>query len=186
MASVVALALPLAACARGDEDGGVATTTTRGSGAAIARVLEAAPRGCDAAPLVRRRVSPAYAPLLGADPVWFGPYLAIDRRRALLRIPDDAPRTEHGWRVKFLWIVRKQAPGPITLAGVDGRGRPLLFEPEDQALSDQGRLDPAGADPVASGFVEFPSYVYFPGAGCFELAARWPGGGWRLRFGAGR
>jgi hypothetical protein len=152
----------------------------------IDRVLRPPPRDCAVRPLVRRQVSRAYAPLLGSAPVWFGPYLSVDQRRAIFRIPRDAPRTSDGWRVKFLWIVRKRAPGPITITGADARGRPLFIAPEGEDPARSARLDPAGADAVGSGFVEFPSYAYFPGAGCFVLTARWSGGSWRLAFAAGR
>jgi hypothetical protein len=177
-----AIAATVAACG-GDADGVDAQARARPN---IDRVLRPAPRDCDAPPLARRHVSRAYAPLLGSAPIWFGPYLNVDQRRAIFRIPRDAPRTREGWRVKFLWIVRKRAPGPITVSGVDARGRPLLLAPEDENLGPTARFDPARADAVASGFVEFPSYVYFPGAGCFVLTARWNGGSWRLSFAAGR
>jgi hypothetical protein len=174
------------ATACGDDDARSAKRQGSEAARTVDRVLGAAPRDCRAAPLVRRRVSAAYAPLLGSEPVWFGPYVAVDQRLAILRIPGDAPRTRDGWRVKFLWIVRANAPGPITVTGADARGRRLLFEVEGATPTEAARLDPAAADAVASGFVEFPSYVYVPGAGCFVLNADWSGGGWRLRFGAGR
>lgn len=177
-----AIAAGAVAC-DGDAEGSRTQTRARPN---VDRVLAPAPRDCRVRPLVRTRVSPAYASLLGASPAWFGPYLAVDLKRARFRIPRDAPRTREGWRVKFLWIVRKRARGPITISGADARGRPLLVAPEGAKPRPTVRFEPARADATASGFVEFPSYVYFPGAGCYVLNARWNGGRWRLAFAAGR
>lgn len=49
------------------------------------------------------------------------------------------------------------------------------------------RLDPSHPGAVSEGdWKEFPSYLYFPRAGCYALRARWPGGEWDLGFGFGR
>ncbi len=51
-----------------------------------------------------------------------------------------------------------------------------------------GMLDPTdpGVPPSTNGYKEFPSYVYVPQAGCYELEADWGSGRWRLVFGLGR
>jgi hypothetical protein len=46
-------------------------------------------------------------------------------------------------------------------------------------------LDPAAGGTGEEGWREFPSYLYFDGAGCFELEATWQEGSWRLVFGLG-
>jgi hypothetical protein len=135
-------------------------------------------------------VSPDYAPLLGRAPVWFGPYLKVDERRSTFHILADAPRTDHGWRVKFLWVIDPGQEAPVTIRGGDLSGdRGLSLEPEGTKVSASATLDPGrpGVPPdPSSGFKEFPSYVYFPAAGCYFLEATWPGGSWRIVFAAGR
>ena len=170
------------ACASGDSSG--AAPTAAANPRPVDRVLGPAPPSCGAPPLRRQLVSREFAPLLGARPAWFGPYLTVERRRARMRILRDAPRTRHGWRVKFLWVVdRRAARGTVTVRGADAKGRALYFELEDGRPGDTAKLDPAEG---AGDLVDIPSYLHFPGAGCYTLEARWRGGRWRLRFAAGR
>jgi hypothetical protein len=121
--------------------------------------------------------------------VWFGPYLDVDERNSVFRIPADAPQTRYGWRVKFLWIVDARRAAPVTLQGGEVSGqRTLWIEAEGAAAGATVVLDPrrpeAGSGP--SGLKEFPSYVYIPAAGCYFLRAAWPRGSWRIVFAAGR
>lgn len=156
----------------------------------VARSLGPPPRGCGAPRLSRSAVSPNYAPLLGRAPVWFGPYLSVDERRSTFHVLADAPRTERGWRVKFLWVIGPAQDAPVTLRGGDLSGEhqvPLELEGAEVAAS--ATLDPErpGALPdPSSGFKEFPSYLYFPAAGCYFLEASWPGGSWKIAFAVGR
>lgn len=158
--------------------------------AKVARSLGSPPRGCGAPRLTRSEVSPDYAPLLGRAPVWFGPYLSVDERRSTFHVLADAPRTGHGWRVKFLWVIGPGQKAPVTLRGGDlagGHQVPLELEGAEAAAS--ATLDPErpGALPDRSnGLKEFPSYVYFPAAGCYFLEASWPGGSWKVVFAVGR
>lgn len=156
----------------------------------VARSLGPPPRGCGAPRLTRSKVSPNYAPLLGRAPVWFGPYLSVDERRSIFHVLADAPRTGHGWRVKFLWVIGPGQDAPVTVRGGDLSGeRQLLLELEGAEVAASATLDPqrpgAVSDP-SSGFKEFPSYVYFPAVGCYFLEASWPGGSWKLVFSVGR
>ena len=157
-----------------------------GTETAVDRVLRPAPRGCKVTPLVREEVSPEYAPLLGGEPVWFGPYLRVEPQRSTFHILRDSPRKKLGWRVKFLWIVRRSHHTTVTVRGADARGRSLWFAHAGRYPTRVVRLAPTAADSVGTDFAEFPSYVYFPGAGCFVLEARWSDGSWRLAFAAGR
>jgi hypothetical protein len=123
--------------------------------------------------------------------VWFGPYLSVDERRSTFHVLADAPRTEHGWRVKFLWVIGPGQDAPVTLRGGDLSGErelPLQLEGAEVAASATLHPERPGALPEdpSSGFKEFPSYVYFPAAGCYFLEARWPGGSWKIVFAVGR
>jgi hypothetical protein len=103
----------------------------------------------------------------------------------------DTPRTRDGWRDKVLWLVARQQKGVIRL-----RGRELAT---GTALNFHVELSGAGIGPVGllnhgtPGAVtnpgepkQFPSYVYFPKAGCYALGASWQGGSWKVVVGLGR
>ena len=78
----------------------------------------------------------------------------------------------------------------MTISGANlATGTPLYFEVEDLADRETAAtavLEPEAGGPGTGGWKEFPSYVYFDGAGCFELEAEWATGSWRLVFGLGR
>lgn len=149
----------------------------------IDQVLAPPPADCDVYAITREEVSPRYAPLLGSAPVWFGPYLSVDEAEGVFRLHPGARVTRDGWQVKFLFVVQGAATGQVTVSGADTHGRPLRF-----AIDAQEPPTRSGVMNVASAretFVDFPSYVYFPGAGCFTLKAQWPGGSWQLSFAVG-
>lgn len=123
-------------------------------------------------PLPNRTVS--------TDPLGDGtaerPYLTPGAQERELGITAD------GWIQKGLWIVETDAPGPVTVRGVRrGDGLPLRVSVAGEAVVTELVLDPR--DPAIPfqrpGWSEFPSYIYFPATGCYELTAEWPGGGWR-------
>jgi hypothetical protein len=101
----------------------------------------------------------------------------------------DAPRTRRGFRVKVLWIMDPHQRNPIRIEGTNIRtGGSVWFKAEDSGPpGSSARLDPdeQGVIIQSDGWREFPSYLYFPGAGCYELVARWSKGSWRLVFGLG-
>jgi hypothetical protein len=153
------------------------STSSTSPSAKVARSLGPPPRGCGAPRLPRSEVSPNYAPLLGRAPVWFGPYLSVDARRSAFRVLADAPRTEHGWRVKFLWVIGPRQEAPVTLRGRDLSGEHQLpLELEGAEVAASATLDPErpGALPED------------PAGGCYFLEASWPGGSWKIAFAVGR
>ena len=152
--------------------------------------LGTAPRTCRSGPPPRPAVvAPAYGRLIGAAPVWAGVYARFDSAARAYRLR-DAPRTRLGWRVKILWLLE---PGQATAARVTGKrlasARRVSFQLAGRAPAAAAVLDPAApgvseTDPDA--YREYPSYAYFPRAGCYELVARWSERTWRLVFGVGR
>ncbi len=66
----------------------------------------------------------------------------------------------------------------------------MWFEPsEADSPATAATLDPANPGvPITSprAYREFPSYGYFPGAGCYVLQATWGRGAWRIVVGVGR
>ncbi|MDQ3874081.1 MAG: hypothetical protein M3322_00820 [Actinomycetota bacterium] len=132
-----------------------------------------------------------YGNLAGKAPVWAGFYAAFDGAGQRYRIERGAPRTSHGWRIKVLWVVDADLEQPARMEARELRtGAALWFEigEEGGERAPVGALDPVhgGSPETASGYSEFPSYVYVPRAGCYELEADWGDGSWRLVFGLGR
>jgi hypothetical protein len=199
--ATVVLALVDAGCR--DEDTGKAgdDTTQRGAVAPsaattndeephVAKRLAQAPTTCTG-PKPRLVAFGDYGNLAGSSPIWAGFYASFDPAGQRYRIERDAPRTRYGWRVKVLWVVGPKLERPARIAGRElATGAALWFEigEEDRKPAALGKLDPAspGVPPTSDGYKEFPSYLYVPRAGCYELEAEWAGGRWRLVFGLGR
>jgi hypothetical protein len=154
----------------------------------VAVDLRDPPAGCPGPRLRLRTVSAGYGKLVGSGPLRGGIYAELDERTDAVHAP-DAPRTELGWRIKILWVLRPDQKRPVTIDGSDGSPEgPVVFELSEGDPTTVARLDPAdpGVPPEKGRWLEFPSYVYFPRAACYRLSARWAGGGWDLGFGFGR
>lgn len=151
----------------------------------VAARLGATPSDCPGPHPRRDAVSRAYAPLVGAKPLWAGFYASYDKRRHAFTIR-DAPRTKHGFRVKVLWVMAPRYEDSIGLLGENPRSRqPIRFHFEDLGTTTEPELSPELAGVNESRWQEFPSYLYFDRAGCFTLKARAAGRSWRIGFGFG-
>jgi len=195
-ASALVLVLAFAACDSSDADSdhataGSATTASIPATPNAARRLDAAPSNCSGR-RPRTLVSFGnYGNLIGSSPVWAGLYAIFDKRRGAYHVQRDAPRNVYGWRIKVLWVVTADVEDPVRVVGTDaGKRARLWFEvnERDERPVRQATLDPAtpGVPLTGDDYVEFPSYVYIPRAGCYSLEASWPGGSWRLVVGLGR
>jgi hypothetical protein len=156
---------------------------------AVARTLKPAPISCPEPKPKREKVSPRLGPLAGQRPVWAGFYARLDMRTGTLHLLRDTRRTTHGWRIKTLWAVAADEHSLVGLRGHDiETGAAVKFEVGEAAVSTAGLLNPAKpGTPTPQGEPkEFPSYLYFPAAGCYELSARWQGGSWKMALGVGR
>ena len=183
------LALGAAGCDLGGAAPG-GPTTTAPAVAKAARRLAALPSTCRG-PRPQQLVSFAdYGNLIGSSPIWAGFYAAFDEQRGGYRVPPDAPRSRFGWRIKVLWVVDAAVRGQARVVATTTDTRsPLLFEvgDRDERPASQAVLDPASPGvPPTGDYLEFPTYVYIPRAGCYELSARWQSGRWRLVIGLGR
>jgi hypothetical protein len=154
----------------------------------VATDLDAAPGGCPGPRPLLRAVAAAYGGLFGSGPLRGGAYARLDTRTNSFHAP-DARRTRLGWVIKILWLMRPDQAQPVTIegSGSSTEGH-VVFEPSDADPALMARLDPAGpgVPPEKGHWLEYPSYTYFPRAGCYRLSARWAGGGWDLGFGFGR
>ena len=151
----------------------------------VADRLGGGPSGCACPSPKPRPVSDLYAPLVGTDVTWAGFY-------ARLEAPDsfhvtDVPRTEFGYRIKALWVMTSAQADPVSVTGGSDSGDVLLFDTGERP-SPEAVLDPdaPGTVPEDPDWKEYPSYLYFPRAGCYLLEVAWPGGGWAIGFGLGK
>ncbi|MGH2557649.1 MAG: hypothetical protein ACRDJH_01185 [Thermomicrobiales bacterium] len=128
---------------------------------------------------------------LGTAPVWLvgwgNPPEALRERYPGEDIryvgPDFAGPRPHGWFKKALWVHDGGSSDPVTLRGSRvGDGTPLWFQPGQDEPTTELVLDPQHPGiPVQHGaFREWPSYLFFPATGCYELVAEWADGSWRV------
>jgi len=103
-----------------------------------------------------------------------------------LRLPFDTPHTDHGWRIKVLWLAPAEYPQKITVRSLRlDDGEPALIE-VGTVSGDRVTLDPANPGAYSHPkTADFPSSVYFPEAGCYAFGAGWPGGSWRVVLAVG-
>jgi hypothetical protein len=101
---------------------------------------------------------------------------------ARLKTPDsfhvsDAPRTQFGYRIKVLWVMTSEQKDPVSVTGATTSGEEVVFEVEGEPASAEAVLDPEapGTVPENRKWKEFPSYLYFPRAGCYRLEVEWAG-----------
>src|SRR6266511_4236062 len=145
-------------------------------------LLGPAPTACGPPPQSRPNAN--YAPMVGEAPFWFAPGIGAD---SALHVTANVPHTELVWRVKTLWVVAKQLRAPVTVrvGGLAGERMRVQFGGVRTYAS--FLLDPenprAFHDPEMA---DFPSYAYFPKAGCYFVDAAWPGGATRVFVGVGR
>jgi hypothetical protein len=164
-----------------------APTVTTGMAPFIAAVLDVAPRSCQGASVPLAEAGP-YGEVIGKAPVWAGFYANLRPASGVFAAP-DAVRTSWGWRIKVLWVMKADQTAPVVIDGSDLRtGASLWFLPSDAEAGPSAILDPAnpGAPSANPGWLNFPSYLYFPNAGCFTLAVDPAGPGWDMTFGFGR
>jgi hypothetical protein len=154
----------------------------------VAANLDTAPAVCPGPHPRLGAASSAYGKVAGSGPLRGGIYAELNTRANAFHAT-DAPRTDFGWRIKILWLVRPDQAQPLMIQGSGSSSEgPVLFALPENDPTKTFQLDPADAGvPLEKGhWLEYPSYAYFPRAGCYRLSARWEGGGWDLGFGFGR
>jgi hypothetical protein len=152
--------------------------------ATVAPRLGRAPSSCPGAVLPLGSVGP-YGTLMGREPAWAGVYAELDRTASVFRA-SDAPHTEHGWRVKVLWVMHPDARATVTVTGsAVGGDEALWFEPAGKTPTTTLVLDPSAPGTVDDIWLNWPSYLYVPRAGCYRLDVTSANGGWSATFGFG-
>lgn len=124
---------------------------------------------------------------LGNAPVWVASFDGTAARPTVY-FDEQYYRafTSSGWAWHVLLIAQAGTAGTIELRGSDQRRGAALRLGTDTAETTTA-LTFAAAQPVWSvgRWLEWPAWIFLPGAGCYTLDARWPGGSWRLVFAAG-
>jgi hypothetical protein len=151
-------------------------------------LLGEAPVGCPGPVLKPKEVADFVGPMRGGTPLWAGFYARYDEDRNAFEVP-DAVLTDHGWRVKILFIVEPHQTTPVALVAASGQGAvgQMKVEIVDSAEPMVRVLfDPKLGGTEFDGWGNFPSYAYFPSAGCYSLVMESDRGNWRLGFGFGQ
>jgi hypothetical protein len=165
--------------------------------------LGPAPANCGGEPPTLTQAGPPWdSQAIGREPVLLGGFVGP---YATLRLGPDAaanaygwtaPYTRYGWPAPIGLVLRSDFAGPVTLSGRDLRtGHPLWFGfieagvwGAPQRVVPVFTLDlanpsvPAGGATASEAF--WYGYAFLPGAGCYMIAATWPGGGWQITVSA--
>jgi hypothetical protein len=171
---------------------------------AVVSGLGLAPAACGAErPTLTPGGPPFWGGAIGRAPVllggFIGPYATMPLGPAASGMAYDwaAPYSSYGWPAPIGLILQTGATGPVTLAGWDMRtGYPLWFGfitagewGAPRQVLPVFALDPAHPSVPVGGWTDaerfWYGYAFLPGAGCYTLAASWPGGGWQVIVSAG-
>jgi hypothetical protein len=168
-------------------------------------VLAPAPARCGGEPpALTAGGPPHWGQAIGRAPVllggFIGPYatMPLGPAASAMAYGWTAPYTPFGWPAPIGLVLRAGfGGGSVTLSGWDPRtGYPLWFGfitarewGAPQHVVPAFTLDPAHPSVPAGGWTAgetfWYGYAFLPGAGCYTLAAAWPGGGWQVTISAG-
>lgn len=189
-------ALLLAGCSVGASTsgtGGSTATTTPGasatSGAATptpgSSTLADAPQSCPSAATLTV-IDASVGSGIGTMPVWA---LGVSGATATLHLGASATRTAHGWQGAMKWVVQAHAQGPIVVQGqlMQGGYPPIWFQSGAQQATTEMAIDQSHPGPGStSAFAQFPTTIWVPQAGCYQIVVNWHGGNWSAVVGIGR
>lgn len=154
----------------------------------VAKNLGSPPTHCTGPAPNPQPVVRHYGSLEGEEPIWGGIY-ARYRPEHQAFYASDARRTKYGFRIKVLWILHPRHETPVTVEGRDVRNeKPIYFDVGASGSPvTSAHLEPNDPGTVPeNNWKEYPSYLFFSRASCYELEASWRGGKWRRVFGFGR
>lgn len=127
------------------------------------------------------------APALGVAPLWLSGF-DQGSARPVVHFVSQLPRqyTLRGWAWQAIFATDLGYAGPTTISGgsVDGHGD-VAFGQGESVVSTL-MLDTRAPQSRMVTWGEWQMVIYLPGPGCYYVQARWPGGGWRVTFAAGR
>lgn len=167
-------------------------------------LLAAAPETCPSSamtPLIHVG-PPSFGEAFGYAPVWLagftGVYPTLRLGAAAHAYEWDAPYSQYGWPAPIGLVVAPGYAAQVTLLGRDmvtGQpvafgfveagvwGAPTFVTPAYTLDTGHPSVPAGGSDPTG---VFWYGYVFLPHAGCYDLAATWPGGSWQFTVSAGK
>lgn len=89
---------------------------------------------------------------------------------------------KYGWAIKVLWVVEPGQKESISLTGYNRSD----YQPVWFLMSKVDTTPFFSANSSSTYYEEYPSNLFFPKAGCYDLVAKWNGGGWKLTIAVGR
>jgi hypothetical protein len=167
--------------------------------------LAAAPDSCAAtAPTLTHVGPPHWGAAIGRAPVWLSnmsgtyPTLRLGSQASANAYGWDAPYTQFGWPAPIGLVLENGFQGPVRLTGWNVNtseavsfgfvqagewGAPRYISPDYTLNPVSGTIPAGGSDPSG---VFWYGYAFVPRAGCYVIAASWPGGSWKATVSSGR
>ena len=165
---------------------GVATGWTSRADGTVTGQARPTPQDCPPGPTIGK------AHQIGRFPVWI---IGFDGPRATIHLQQTKATSLTGWKG---WEVRLQVemkwnylfPVMLTFGNISNGLTPLFADPSSGMLQPTMSFNPrdatqsSGQDPHRQLIHLWNVNVYFPGAGCYVLAADWHNGHWDIPFSA--
>lgn len=158
----------------------VATTTATPGGV----TLGAAPPNCASASTLTF-IDSSIGSGVGVSPIWG---VGVSGPQATLHLGSNAKLTANGWQSQLTFVAKVHAPGPLVLQGqlIQGNYPPVWFQYGTQQATTEIGLDLTHPGPGStSAFEKYPTTIWVPQAGCYQIIANWPTGSWSAVIGIG-
>jgi len=192
MALVVVGCAPSVANGAGATTGATGVTATPGASSATASpsgigALGAAPQSCPSGSKTTL-IASSLGSGLGSSPVW-GTGPDVSGPQATIHLGATATHTAIGWQGTVVWVVKAHAEGPVVLQGMllTGDQPPIWYQAAPQQATTEIVLDLAHpGSGSTSAFARYPTSVFVPQAGCYQMSANWYTGSWSAVVSIGR
>ena len=161
-----------------------ATSTPLGPSATptpfIAPSLGDIPQDCGPAPLLQN-LSPDFASMAGGNPVGMVGF----NKQGEIELSADNP-TKFGYPQKVLWTAAPTFSGTGSIQGTNLKtGQPLWFDVNAKPVT-TFTFDTRQSGTTRSGWFFWDTEIAAPEAGCYRIAATWPGGSWTVTLALGK
>ena len=127
------------------------------------------------------------SPALGEAPLWVTGFDEV-AVQPVVHFVSNLPRayTLRGWAWQAIFTTDLGYAGPATVSGGSLSGHGEVAFGQGTSVASTLVLDTRAPASRMVSWGEWVMAVYVPGPGCYYVQARWPGGGWRVTFAAGR
>ncbi len=159
----------------------VATATATAGGV----TLGAAPQNCASAATLTF-IDSSIGSGVGESPIWG---VGVSGPPATLRLGANAKLAANGWQGQLTIVAKVHAPGPLVLQGqlIQGNYPPVWFQYGTQQATTEIGLNLTQPGPGStSAYEKYPTTIWVPQAGCYQIIADWPTGSWSAVIGIGR